>query len=266
MKKFSLSTAIFLLTAGLAAQGADFDQTHASWHKVLSEYVVTANKTTKVKYAELSKKQDQLDLYLQTVSAVNPADYNTWNEKQKLAFLFNAYNAFTLKLIVQELVKNSELKSIKKIGGVFSSPWKIKFFQFLGKESFLDDIEQNIARKNFDEPRMHFAFNCASIGCPSLQPVAFTADKLDIQLDTATRDFFKDESRNSLDTGKSTLGLSSILKWYKDDFENSKKLGPLRKFLSTYYPFTPEQLKKFETGQYDIKYLPYDWNLNAVTK
>ena len=116
MKIISISTAILLLTTGLATQGADFDQTHASWNKVLSEYVVTANKTTKVKYAELSKKQDQLDSYLQTVSAVNSAAYNTWNEKQKQAFLFNAYNAFTLKLIVQELVKNSELKSIKKIG------------------------------------------------------------------------------------------------------------------------------------------------------
>lgn len=167
---------------------------------------------------------------------------------------------------MQELPKNGELKSIKKIGGVFRNPWKIKFFKFLGKESFLDEIEQDIARKNFAYPRMHFAFNCASISCPSLQPLAFTADKLDLLLDNATREFFKDNSRNSIETSRSTLGLSPILKWYKDDFENSKKLGPLRRFLVTYFPFTPQQLKKFEAGQYNIKYLPYDWNLNAASK
>lgn len=234
------------------------------WNKVLTENVVPKDNTTQVNYKKLLKDQTDLNTYLKSISAVSQAEYSKWNDKEKLAFLFNAYNAFTVKLILQELEKNADLKSIKKIGGLLGNPWKIKFFRFLGKESFLDEIEQDIARKNFDEPRLHFAFNCASIGCPSLQPFAFVGAKLDEQLDAATRSFLKDPSRNQLDPSKSTLSLSSILKWYNDDFENSKKMGPLRAFLIVYFPFTPEQAKMFEAGKYEIKYLPYNWNLNQV--
>ena len=265
--KFAFFNCLILFFAlNLKAEPSAFDQNHTKWGKVLSEYVVETNKTTKVKYFELMKNPIDLNSYLKEVSAVSVANYATWNEKQKLAFLFNSYNAFTLKLIIQELEKNKDLKSIKKIGGLFGNPWKIKFFNFLGKESFLDEIEQDIARKEFDEPRMHFAFNCASIGCPSLQKIAFTETNLEQMLDVGARSFLSDQSRNELSKKTHTLSLSSILKWYKDDFENSKKLGPMKKFLATYFPFSDDEKKAFMAGKYTIKYLDYDWNLNLWTK
>ena len=264
MKLLILSGFLFLSALSLKAQPSGFDQNHSKWGKVLSEYVVETDKTTKVKYFELMKSPTELNSYLKDVSAVTAAEYAKWNEKQKLTFLFNSYNAFTLKLITQELEKDKNLKSIKKIGGLFGNPWKIKFFTFLGKESFLDEIEQDIARKDFDEPRMHFAFNCASIGCPSLLKTAFTEANMEQLLDTAARNFLSDQSRNVLQ--KNTLALSSILKWYKDDFENSKKFGPMSQFLATYFPFSESEKKAFLAGKYKVKYLDYNWNLNIWTK
>ncbi len=259
----SILLACLLISAFVSVNVFAYDHTHAKWTKVLSENVVTKEKTTQVKYLELLKNTSEINSYLKDNEAVTQVEYSSWNEKQKLAFLFNTYNAETMKLILNELEKNKNLKSIKKIGGLFGNPWKIKFFNLFGKESYLDEIEQEMARKNFDEPRMHFAFNCASIGCPSLQMSAFTADKLDEQLDQAAVNFLKDKSRNELDTKKKTLALSSILKWYKDDFENSKKLGPLKNFLVKYFPFSIDEKKDFENGRYVVKYLDYDWNLNT---
>ena len=205
-------SAIFTVDQVSAAEVV-FDHAHSKWTQVLASNVVKTGKTTKVKYLDLIKNQAPLTSYLADVKAVSLDQYSKWNDNQKLAFLFNAYNALTVKLIVQELEKNKDLKSINKIGGVFTKPWKINFFEFFGHSSNLDEIEHDIARKNFDEPRMHFAFNCASIGCPSLQMTAFTADKLNEQLDQAAKEFLGDESRNELNKNKGTLALSSILKW-----------------------------------------------------
>ncbi len=234
------------------------------FNKVLENYVVKAGATTQVKYTDLLKNPADLNTYIKEVEGVTKAEYNGWSEPQKLSFLFNSYNALTLKLILQNLEKNKDLKSIKKIGGFLQNPWKIKFFNFLGKQSFLDEIEQDIARKNFDEPRLHFAFNCASIGCPSLLTTAFTAEKLNDQLEQATKAFLADSTRNSVSKKNNTLQLSSIFKWYKSDFEDSKKYGPMKRFLLKYFPFDAEDRKKFEADQLDIKYLDYNWNLNKT--
>lgn len=241
-----------------------FDHSYANYKKVLKQHVVQFGATTRVSYSNLRKDPTELNSFIKEIESVSKADYTGWSDKQKLAFLFNSYNALTLKLIIQELDKDKDLKSIKKIGGLFGNPWTIKFFTFLGKSSFLDEIEQDIARKNFDEPRLHFAFNCASIGCPALQTTAFTADKLDEQLDQATKMFLSDSSRNSVSKKSQKIQLSSIIKWYKDDFENSKKFGPLKKFLLNYFPFDADDKRNFENDKLEIKYLDYDWNLNKA--
>ena len=266
MKILFLFSAFLLLSNLSYAVDNSFDQNYAAWNKVLAEAGVKSGKTTQVKYLDLVKNSENLNAFVKEVESVTQKQYNSWNEKQKLAFLFNSYNALTVKLIVQELTKDKNLKSIKYIGGVFSSAWKLKFFKFLGKESFLDEIEKDIARPNFDEPRMHFAFNCASISCPSLQLTAFTAEKLDEQLEAAAKEFLSDPSRNELNKNKYTLYLSSIFKWYKEDFEKSKKLGPLNKFLLAHFPMTEDEKKQFSAGKYDIKYLDYNWNLNISTQ
>lgn len=266
MKIALLSAVLYFYSTMAFADAASFDHNFPSWNKVLAESAVKSDKTTKVKYHELVKNPADLNAFVKEVESVTPAQYNSWNEKQKLAFLFNSYNALTIKLIVEELTKDKNLKSIKKIGGVFTSAWKMKYFKFLGKESSLDEIEHELARPNFDEPRMHFAFNCASISCPSLHLTPFIADKLDEQLEASVQNFLSDSSRNELNKKNHTLALSSIFKWYKEDFENSKKLGPLKKFLLARFPMSEDEKKQFAADKFDIKYLEYNWNLNIWVK
>ncbi len=269
MKKYIILLLSFLFT--FQAQAAEskpapviFDHKYILMTKVLSQYVVKNKNTTQVKYFELMQHQEDLNNYIKSVENVADAEYQSWSEKQKLAFLFNSYNALTIKLILKNLAQDKDLKSIKKIGGLFTNPWKIEFFKFLGKPSYLDYIEKGIAQKLFDEPRMHFAFNCASIGCPSLSQEAFIPEKLDEQLDQAARNFFKDTSRNELLVAQKTLFLSPILKWYKNDFENSKRFGPMKKFLLEAFPFSREEKVAFESDKYSIEYKTYDWNLNLA--
>lgn len=255
-----------LVIACMIAQTAfAFDHTHSKWNEVVKSHVVAApGPTSQFKYLELMKKTQPLDQYLAEVSAVPEAEYNKWTQNQKLAFLFNAYNAFTVKLIASELAKKPDLKSIKEIGSLFKNAWKIKFFQFLGQDSYLDRLEQELARPKFDEPRLHMAFNCASIGCPPLRNEAFVADKLEGQLDNSTREFLADKSRNYYDEKKKTLFISMIFKWYKKDFEESKTRGPLRRFLAEHMVLAPEVKKSVLDGSIAIEHTEYDWNLNIA--
>ncbi|MEK7356387.1 MAG: DUF547 domain-containing protein [Bdellovibrionota bacterium] len=256
MTRFAVMIALLVSSAFANA----FDHNHSKWDEVTKQHVVVTGNASKFKYSELAKNTKTFDAYLAEVSAVKPAEYQTFTENQKLAFLFNSYNAYTVKLIQQDI----NVKSIKDFGSFLSSPWKKKFFNFLGEETFLDNLEQNLARKNFDEPRLHVAFNCASIGCPALPNESFKADKLDAQLDAAAKNFLSDTSRNRYDAAANTLFLSSIFKWYGDDFENSKKRGPLRKFVTDYMPLEPGAKQKILSGDAKIKFLDYDWGLNRA--
>jgi len=241
-----------------------FDHSHQKWSDVLSKYVVKNGPTSKVKYSQLIQNPQELKGYLTEVSAVTKDEYNKFSENQKLSFLFNAYNAYTVQLIVDEMKKNPELKSVKNIGSLFKSTWKIKFFNFLGENSNLDRIEHDLTRPNFDEPRLHVAFNCASIGCPALQKEAFTANKLNEQLDKATREFLNDKSRNIYHEKSKELKLSSIFKWYRDDFEKSKKFKSLRNFIVEHMSLTDEIKNEILAEKVEINFLDYDWNLNKI--
>lgn len=256
---------IFALMFFVSTAHAAFDHSHSKWDQVLKAHVVAVpGPATKFKYLDLMKDPKTLDEYLASVSAVPTAEYNTWSKNEQLAFLFNSYNAYTVKLISTELAKNPNLKSIKEIGSVFKNTWKIKFFKFLGEDSHLDRLEQELARPKFDEPRLHMAFNCASVGCPLLRRDAFVASKLDDQLDASAREFLADSSRNRYDQKNKTLFISMIFKWYKDDFEKSKTRGPLRRFLSDYMALSPEVKKDVLNGAVKIEHTDYDWNLNIA--
>lgn len=142
------------------------------------------------------------------------ADFDGWPQAQRRAFLINAYNAFTVDLI---LTRYPKLKSIRDLGSLFSSPWKQSFFTLFGEEQSLDGIEHGLLRgaPDFDDPRIHFAVNCASIGS-ALRPEAYWAEVLDAQLEDQTRRFFGDRTRNRFDATSATLYLSSILDWYAE--------------------------------------------------
>jgi Protein of unknown function, DUF547 len=149
-----------------------------------------------------------------------------------MAFLINAYNAFTVELI---LTKYPGLASIKDLGSMFSSPWKPKWIPLLGGKVSLDDIERGMLRERgrFDDPRVHFGVNCASIGCPPLREEAFVAERLDAQLDEQALRFMSDRTRNRFDAAARRLELSKIFDWYGDDFNlGHRGIASLPAFMS----------------------------------
>jgi len=251
--RMTLSALIFLI---LSSSVFAFDHTHKKWDVVLKQFVESFQQTTVVDYKALKTSPEKLDDYLKTLSAVSKSDYETFSKSEKLAFLINAYNAFTLKLIINHY----PVKSIKDIGSFLSSPWKQKFFRLLGTNIHLDGIEHDMIRAHFDEPRIHFAVNCASIGCPSLLTEAFVANRLEQQLEQAAKNFLTDESRNRFEPSTNTLYLSQIFEWYGDDFKN---VGGVRSFVSSRMAKGPQVQEKIKTAK--LEYLDYNWNLNQKT-
>ena len=262
---FCLLIAAFSSTAHSAA--ALFDHQHSGFTALLKQHVRwnAAGTATAVNYGAIKAARSQLDAYTSTLSAVSKAELAKFSKPQRRAFLINAYNAFTVQLI---LSKYPDLASIKDLGGVFSSPWKKAFVPLLGSTISLDEIEHTLIRgaADFDDPRIHFAVNCASIGCPALRPEAFTADKLDAQLLDQTQRFLRDRSRNYFDAKQNTLYLSMIFKWYGSDFERGL-LGAnsVAAFVSSYAAslgLSKAQLAQLKTDQIELEYTDYDWLLN----
>jgi len=247
---------------------AAFDHRHAAWNALLKQHVtpITNGNASQVDYAGFKADQTALQSYLDRLSAVSKADYQSWSKPQQLAFLINAYNAFTVDLI---LTRYPDLKSIKDLGSLLQSPWKKAFFTLLGQERSLDDVEHGMIRAPgvFNEPRIHAAVNCASIGCPMLRNEAFTADALDAQLEDSMRRFLADRSRNRFDAASKTLSVSKIFDWYKGDFEKGQQgFTSLDATFARYADAlgdTPQERNAIGKGGLNIRYLDYDWALNA---
>ena len=224
--------------------------THGIWDSLLKAHITEEGW---VKYADFQKDRKKLDTYLQKLSAHHPNDKN-WSKEEQLAYWMNAYNAFTVQLILD----NYPLESIKDIVSgpnipFVNSPWDIKFINIEGAKYDLGNIEHNFLRKRFDEPRIHFGINCASISCPVLPQFAFNADKVYEQLDEQTRLFFKDASKNKIEQNK--LQLSKIFKWFGGDFKKDGKT--LQEFINQYTD------TKIDSNA-SIEYLDYNWNLNEA--
>lgn len=226
------------------------DHSHAAFTSILKKHV----KGELVDYASLKRNATQLNAYLDSLAAVPEPTFNKWDKNQQMAFLINLYNAATLKLIIDHY----PIKSIKDIGSAFKGPWKQEVVRVFGKTDTLDHIEHDLLRPKYKDPRVHFAVNCASIGCPSLRAEAFQASKLDAQLDEQGRIFLRDPSKNRLDAKNKILYLSEIFDWFKADFTG--KSGTIEKFVSTYV--TDADRKVIQQGGLTIKNTKYDWNLN----
>lgn len=161
------------------------------------------------------------------------------------------------------------LDSIRDLGNWFRSPWARRCVSMFGQEWTLDELEHDLIRGSgrYREPRVHFALNCASIGCPALSERAYIGDDLDAQLDAATRRFLADRSRNRLENG--TLRVSRIFDWYRGDFASGwRGADSLAAFLARYADalgLTPEQAQRLEAGEIPIRFLRYDWGLNDVS-
>ncbi len=217
---------------------------HQQWDKLLKKHV---NASGLVNYKGFQKDKAELDAYLKTLS--DNAPQSNWSTSEQKAYWINAYNAFTVSLILQHY----PVKSIKDIAGniyKINTPWDIRFINIGGKKYDLNNIEHGILRKKFDDPRIHFALVCASISCPRLRNEAYTAAKLGAQLEDAGKEFLNDKSKNNITAGRAEL--SKYFSWYKGDFT---KNGSLADFINKY-----SQTKI--NGDTHINSLDYNWSLN----
>jgi hypothetical protein len=251
---------MFVMLIGISPARAEqiFDHDYNAFSVLLQEHVVVEGPRSSVDYRALKAKPESLQKYLEDLSKVTLAEFANFTRDQKLAFLINSYNAFTLQLILD----NYPIDSIRKIGGLFRNPWKQRFFTLLGKERHLDEIEHEMIRPVFKEPRIHFVLVCASKGCPPLPARAFTAGNLDAELEAATIRFLRDTGRNRYDAAKGELILSSIFKWYGGDFELGTSTIPA--FVATRMTDDKALQKKIASGDAKIRFLDYDWSLNDV--
>ena len=248
---------------------AAFDLRHPAWDALLKQQVVVAPSgvASTVRYAAVQADPTALRTYLASVSAVTPHEYAGWSRADRLAFLINAYNAFTIDLV---LTRYRDLKSIKDLGTVFQSPWKRKFFTLLGEQRSLDDLEHGLIRAPgaFDDPRIHVAVVCASIGCPMLRDEAYVGERLAAQLDDAMRRFLSDHSRNRFDAESGTLWVSRLFDWYHADFEHGHQgLTSLQTLFIRYADVlgtTPASRAEVRAGRFKLRYLDYDWSLNGA--
>lgn len=244
------------LVAGIARPSLAFDHTHAAWTKVLKQYRIDDGR---LRYKELQAdvRKDSshpLTAYLAELAKVKRAEFDGWSRESRMSYLINAYNAFTVKLIVDAY----PVKGIKKTVGFLRSPWKKEFFSILdGTVKTLDPIEHDILRPQYKDARVHAAVNCASLSCPVLQATAFTSDKLESQLDAAFRQFLADKARNRYDIEKGTLYLSKIFDWFGEDFE--KSYGGIKQTLEK---LGPAEAKAALAKKGKIEFLDYNWDLN----
>jgi hypothetical protein len=261
---FILSFVLVSFSSGLAA---GFD--HTLWDNLLHKHVVAINdgKATEVDYQAMLQDRASLQSYLATLTAVEAADFEQWAKPDQLAFFINAYNSWTVELI---LTRYPDLTSIKELGSFLQSPWKKKFISLLGEKRSLDDIEHKLIRApgRYNEPRIHFAVNCASIGCPALRREAYRGEILEQQLTNAEKLFLSDQSRNRIVDG-GVFEVSSIFKWYGDDFRQGwRGIRSLEEYFLShaliFYGYA-DNYKKDTTAKVKIRYLEYDWKLNDIS-
>jgi hypothetical protein len=248
MKIFCL---LFFLAVPLRSIGQSKAPTHQQYHKLLRKNVSSDGR---VNYPGFIRDSLELNQYLKTLAS-NPPNEKSWTKNEQMAYWINAYNAFTIQLII----KYYPLKSIQDIGSSIqvsfvNTPWDIKFIT-IGKDRMdLNNIEHGILRQKFSDPRIHMALVCASKSCPRLLNEAYEPERLDEQLNAQSVTFINDNSRNKLAVQHAEL--SMIFKWYAADFnKNGPDMSGLVSFLNKY-----SRIKlKPDTR---ITYLQYDWTLN----
>jgi hypothetical protein len=253
----------------LAASGsAGFDHAYPRYAAVLRDFV----RPPRVDYATLVKGRVALDAAVDAFAEATPDEERAWTRDERLAFWINAYNAFTLRAIVDHYpirapwLTLQPRNSIRQIDGVWTKlTWKAA-----GRTLTLDDIEHKILRPEFKEPRVHFAINCASVGCPPLAADPYRAATLDAQLDAAARRYLA--SAQGLRIQGDTLLVSKILEWYGEDFV--ARFAPdaartprriehaVRGVVERFGPPAAVELVRKPTSR--IRFLDYDWSLNNV--
>ncbi len=236
--KIIIALFIILSFSQLQAQNT-FD--HSAWDQAL---ILNVSDDGKVNYDGFMKDSSQLYKYFKQLSE-NPPQEN-WTREEKMAYWINAYNAYTIKLVMDSY----PLKSIKDL----KDPWGKKFFKIDSEWYSLADLEHKILRK-FGDPRIHFAINCASISCPIVWNRAYTGDNLQNALDHQTSQFINDPQRNTINDN--VVKVSELFNWYKKDFKVNG--GDVKDFINRYATVKIGDQKK-------KGYRKYDWGLNEQTE
>jgi hypothetical protein len=232
-----------------------------------------------VNYQKIKARPVRLNTFLAALAAVKKTEFDRWPENQKIAFWINAYNAYTLKAIIDNYpVKSSFFKSlrfpknsIRQIDGVWD---KLKF-NVQGQKLTLEHIEHKELRAKFSEPRIHMALVCAAMGRPPLRNQAYRGPQLNDQLDDQSKKFMAHPGKFKIDRAAQTVHLSQIFKWFGDDFTKkylpdigfADHTNPQRaslNFAAKYLP--PADAEYLRDKKYKIKHLNYDWALNEQKK
>jgi hypothetical protein len=219
---------------------------HAAWDAQLKKNVIVleGGKASQLRYGNVDR--GALKAYLASLSKVEEKEFKSWPREEQMAFLINAYNAFTVEKI---LTRYPDIASIWDFGKIFGNPFKDEFFTLLGRKMSLDAIEHGTLRKSYREPRVHYALNCASVGCPMLREEAYVGSRLERQLEEQAVRFLSDRSRNRWRDGR--LEVSKIFDWFKEDFE------PRQAYFARY-----AAVLGYPGGEVPLSFLDYDWSLN----
>jgi hypothetical protein len=240
----------------LCAAGYGFDQNHAKWTQVLANYQVEDGRMV---YAKLKRdlaadKDHPLTKYLGEVASQSRTQFDYMSRAEQMAFLINAYNALTVKLVADHY----PTKGIKELGTLLKSVWKREFFALLeGQVKNLETIEHDILRPKYADYRVHAAISYASVSSPRLAHVAFTGAQLEGQLDEAFRNFLSDSARNRYEPESKTFFLSKVFDWFRRDFE--KDGGPV-KVVAKYGPAVAKEMAG--KGGLVAKTMDFNWSLN----
>ena len=264
-----------IFCSGVFATDADTEFNYEDYAYILGKFVDNAGM---VDYKKLKKNHRKLDIFVLDLKDLDKHIYETWDSNSKIAFWINAYNALTLKVVIDHYpIKSSLFKSqlypknsIKQIPGA----WDRIFFRVMGKKMSLNRIEHKILRKEFNEPRIHMALVCAAKGCPPLYNKPYTGKKLHEQLENRAKLFFANIKNFRINRKKRTVFFSSILKWFAKDFARKEKKIPNIKWKmkneSATLRFAAKYVEKenaeFLLNKFTILlYQKYDWSLNEQT-
>ena len=237
MKKIIFASAIYICFSFIIDNSPKVD--HEIWNLLLTKYVSSDGV---VDYKEFKSSQPQLDAYLNLLSD-NPPN-TSWSKQEAMSFWINAYNANTVSLIL----KNYPISSIMDINN--GKAWDLKFIKIGEKTYSLNNIEHDILRAKFSDPRIHFAVNCAAQSCPKLNNRAFTPQNLGINLNRLTKEFINNKTKNNLSSNP--VEVSKLFEWYKDDFT---KDGTVIDYINKY------STTKVKTST-KLEFMEYSWELN----
>lgn len=252
-----------MLLCATAANAQGFD--HSAWDRILKQYVTEAGL---VDYAALRANRGEFDAYIEQIAARSPESHpqEFITREAQLAYWINAYNA----LAIRGIIDNWPTKSVRDLGFLFGF-FRRSDYTVGGKKVSLNYIEHEVIRKQFNEPRIHFALVCASLGCPKLRREAYVPERLEEQLEDGARYFLREPRNLTVDAARGRVTLSKIFDWYGGDFEKYVQARGLERTGSPILDYVLQYASDANRAAIlalkspKVSYADYSWQINAVS-